>query len=45
APGVPAGSYLGRMDGSLPYDIYSRKDGWIDIGQNTWVEEKQSDIR
>ncbi|PER23196.1 N-acetylmuramoyl-L-alanine amidase, partial [Bacillus cereus] len=43
--GVPAGSYLGRMDGSLPYDIYSRKDGWIDIGPNAWVKEEYFDVR
>ncbi|MBC6972572.1 N-acetylmuramoyl-L-alanine amidase [Bacillus sp. Xin] len=45
APGAPVGSFKGRVDGTTAYDIYSREDGWIDIGQQTFVEEKHFDIR
>ncbi|HEK9102000.1 glycoside hydrolase family 25 protein [Bacillus pfraonensis] len=42
---APNGDFTGNVDGSIPYDIYSRKDGWIDLGQSTFVKEEHFDIR
>jgi peptidoglycan LD-endopeptidase CwlK len=41
----PNGNYVGRIDGSVPYVIYARKNGYIDIGQNRWVKEEHFDVR
>ncbi|MDM5191111.1 N-acetylmuramoyl-L-alanine amidase family protein [Bacillus hominis] len=41
----PNGNYKGNVDGSAPYGIYARKDGYIDIGQNTWVNEEHFNVR
>ncbi|EJR81551.1 peptidoglycan recognition protein family protein [Bacillus cereus] len=41
----PNGNYKGNVDGSYPYGIFARKDGYIDIGQNTWVKEEHFNIR
>ncbi|MCU4808430.1 N-acetylmuramoyl-L-alanine amidase family protein [Bacillus cereus] len=41
----PNGKYKGNVDGSYPYGIFARKDGYIDIGQNTWVKEEHFNIR
>ncbi|MDR4328855.1 lysozyme [Bacillus pseudomycoides] len=45
APGAPDGSYIDKVKGSVGYDIYSRKDGWIAIDNKRFVEEKHFDIR
>ncbi|PEF73081.1 peptidase M23 [Bacillus pseudomycoides] len=39
------GNYTDNVDGSVPYGIYACQDGYIDIGQNTWVEEKHFDVK
>ncbi|MCI0767417.1 peptidoglycan recognition family protein [Bacillus sp. TL12] len=44
-PGAPDGSFKGQVDGAAPLDIYSRENGWIDIGNQTFVEEKHFDIK
>ncbi|HDX9637113.1 peptidoglycan recognition protein family protein [Bacillus cereus group sp. MYBK108-2] len=41
----PNGKYKGNVDGSYPYGIFARKDGYIDIGQNTWVKEEHFNVR
>ncbi|OFC76561.1 MULTISPECIES: peptidoglycan recognition protein family protein [Bacillus cereus group] len=41
----PNGNYKGNVDGSYPYGIFARKDGYIDIGQNTWVKEEHFNVR
>ncbi|QEL82716.1 N-acetylmuramoyl-L-alanine amidase family protein (plasmid) [Bacillus sp. JAS24-2] len=41
----PNGNYKGNVDGSYPYGVFARKDGYIDIGQNTWVQEEHFNIR
>ncbi|MCU5589425.1 N-acetylmuramoyl-L-alanine amidase family protein [Bacillus cereus] len=41
----PNGKYKGNVDGSYPYGIFARKDGYVDIGQNTWVKEEHFNIR
>ncbi|PEM25678.1 hypothetical protein CN634_30335, partial [Bacillus pseudomycoides] len=33
----PNGKWNGTVDGSVPYEIYARKDGYIAIGPNGWV--------
>ncbi|MEB3057379.1 M23 family metallopeptidase [Bacillus pseudomycoides] len=45
APGAPDGSYIDKVNGSVAYDIYSRKDGWMAIDNKRFVEEKHFDIR
>ena len=45
APGAPDGSYIDKVKGSVAYDIYSRKDGWMAIDNKRFVEEKHFDIR
>ncbi|MFD0768885.1 M15 family metallopeptidase [Bacillus sp. CGMCC 1.60114] len=42
---APNGNYTGKVDGSVPYGIYARKDGYIDIGQNRWVSEEHFNIK
>lgn len=42
---APNGNYTGNVDGSVPYGIYSRKDGYIDIGQSRWVREEHFDVK
>lgn len=41
----PDGNYTGYIDGSVSYSIYARKDGYLDIGQNTWVLEEHFDVK
>ncbi|HDR4859827.1 lysozyme family protein [Bacillus cereus] len=41
----PNGNYKGNVDGSYPYGVFARKDGYIDIGQNTWVKEEHFNVR
>ena len=41
----PNGEWTGNVDGSVPYGIFARKDGYIDIGQNTWVKEEHFNVR
>ncbi|MCU4979586.1 N-acetylmuramoyl-L-alanine amidase [Bacillus cereus] len=41
----PNGNYKGNVDGSYPYGIFARKDGYIDIGKNTWVKEEHFNVR
>ncbi|PGF02739.1 N-acetylmuramoyl-L-alanine amidase [Bacillus pseudomycoides] len=42
---APNGDFTGNVDGSIPYDIYSRKDGWIDLGRQTFVKEEHFNIK
>ncbi|WP_140159171.1 peptidoglycan recognition protein family protein, partial [Bacillus thuringiensis] len=35
----PNGNYTGNVDGSTPYRLSGRKDGYLDIGGNRWLKE------
>ncbi|MBC6972970.1 N-acetylmuramoyl-L-alanine amidase [Bacillus sp. Xin] len=39
------GHCTGNVDGTNSYEIYSRQNGWLDIGQSTFVEEKHFNIK
>ncbi|OPD59792.1 lysozyme family protein [Bacillus anthracis] len=41
----PNGNYTGFVDGSVPYRILARKDGYLAIGNNAWVKEEHFDVR
>ncbi|MEF7637973.1 lysozyme family protein [Bacillus thuringiensis] len=41
----PNGNYTGNVDGSVPYRVYARQDGYLDIGQSTWLKEEHFDVR
>ncbi|QWG70436.1 M23 family metallopeptidase (plasmid) [Bacillus mycoides] len=41
----PNGNYTGFVDGSVPYRVFGRLNGYIDIGNNTWVKEEHFDVR
>ncbi|EOP60995.1 hypothetical protein IKQ_06226, partial [Bacillus cereus VDM053] len=32
-------------DGSVAYEIYARKDGYIAIGPNAWVKEEHFNVK
>ncbi|PFW07141.1 lysozyme, partial [Bacillus cereus] len=38
------GQYKGTISSKAPFMIYARKEGWIDIGNNSWAPEKHFDI-
>jgi hypothetical protein len=41
----PNGNYTGFVDGSVPYRLLGRKDGYLAIGNNAWVKEEHFDVR
>ncbi|EOP60898.1 antigen [Bacillus cereus VDM053] len=41
----PNGEWTGNVDGSVAYEIYARKDGYIAIGPNAWVKEEHFNVR
>ncbi|NKX14392.1 lysozyme family protein [Bacillus cereus] len=41
----PNGNYTGFVDGSVPYRLLGRKDGYLGIGNNVWVKEEHFDVR
>ncbi|ASL66463.1 lysozyme family protein [Bacillus cereus] len=41
----PNGNYTGFVDGSVPYRLLGRKDGYLGIGNNAWVKEEHFDVR
>ncbi|MEW4206259.1 N-acetylmuramoyl-L-alanine amidase [Bacillus thuringiensis] len=41
----PNGNYTGNVDGSTPYRLSGRKDGYLDIGGNRWLKEEHFNIR
>ncbi|KAB2399935.1 MULTISPECIES: M23 family metallopeptidase [Bacillus cereus group] len=41
----PNGNYTGFVDGSVPYRILARKDGYLAIGNNAWVKEEHFNVR
>ncbi|MBD5799986.1 N-acetylmuramoyl-L-alanine amidase [Bacillus pseudomycoides] len=45
APGALDGSFKGQVDGTTSYDIYSRDNGWVDIGNQTFVKEEHFNIK
>ncbi|MCU4965380.1 lysozyme family protein [Bacillus toyonensis] len=38
------GSYKGRITSKEPLTVFFRKEGWIDIGGNSWAPEEHFDI-
>ncbi|MED3183442.1 lysozyme family protein, partial [Bacillus thuringiensis] len=40
----PNGNYTGFVDGSVPYRLLGRKDGYLGIGNNAWVKEEHFDV-
>lgn len=36
---APNGNYVGRVDGTKAYDIWARKDGYIEIETGKWAKE------
>ncbi|MDA2644954.1 MULTISPECIES: lysozyme family protein [Bacillus] len=41
----PNGNYTGFVDGSVPYRVFGRLNGYIDIGNNTWVKEEHFNVK
>ncbi|ANC10952.1 MULTISPECIES: lysozyme family protein [Bacillus] len=41
----PNGNYTGFVDGSVPYRLLGRKDGYLGIGNNAWVKEEHFDVK
>ncbi|PEW14821.1 MULTISPECIES: M23 family metallopeptidase [Bacillus cereus group] len=41
----PNGNYTGFVDGSVPYRVFGRLNGYIDIGNNAWVKEEHFNVR
>lgn len=37
---APNGKYKGKITEPIPYPIYGRIDGWVDIGQSKWIPEE-----
>lgn len=42
---APNGSYKGKITNPIPYKVYNRIDGWVDIGQNKWIPEENMIIK
>ncbi|WP_145930535.1 M23 family metallopeptidase [Bacillus nitratireducens] len=38
------GPYKGTISSKAPVMIYARKEGWIDVGRNSWAPEEHFDI-
>ncbi|SCM94573.1 N-acetylmuramoyl-L-alanine amidase [Bacillus mycoides] len=41
----PNGNDTGAIDGKVPYRIWNRQDGYIDIGGNKWIKEEHVQIK
>lgn len=41
----PNGNDTGAVDGKVPYRIWNRQDGYIDIGGNKWIKEEHVQIK
>ncbi|HDR3886562.1 TPA: glycoside hydrolase family 25 protein [Bacillus cereus] len=41
----PNGNDTGAVDGKVPYRIWNRQDGYIDIGGNKWIKEEHVRIK
>jgi peptidoglycan LD-endopeptidase CwlK len=41
----PNGNFTGRIGGFSGYQLYARRNGYMDIGQNRWVKEEHFDVR
>lgn len=37
---APNGTFKGRITEPIPYLVYERRDGWVDIGQSSWIPEE-----
>jgi N-acetylmuramoyl-L-alanine amidase CwlA len=42
---APNGNYLGYVDGSKPYTLWSRGNGWVEIEEGKFALEEHFDIR
>lgn len=42
---APNGTYKGKITKKIPYKVYNRQDGWVDIGQNKWIPEENMIIK
>ncbi|MGE7873838.1 glycoside hydrolase family 25 protein [Bacillus paramycoides] len=41
----PNGNDTGAVDGKVPYRIWNREDGYVDIGGNKWIKEEHVQIK
>ncbi|MGN4423008.1 glycoside hydrolase family 25 protein [Bacillus cereus group sp. MYBK30-1] len=41
----PNGNDTGAIDGKVPYRIWNRQDGYVDIGGNKWIKEEHVQIK
>lgn len=41
----PNGKDIGFVDGSKPYQLFNREDGYVDIGGNRWIREEHVTIK
>ncbi|MGR3778246.1 glycoside hydrolase family 25 protein [Bacillus paramycoides] len=41
----PNGNDTGAVDGKVPYRIWNRQDGYVDIGGNKWIKEGHVQIK
>lgn len=41
----PNGNDTGAVDGRVPYRIWNRQDGYVDIGGNKWIKEEHVIIK
>ncbi|MGE7864705.1 glycoside hydrolase family 25 protein [Bacillus paramycoides] len=41
----PNGNDTGAVDGKVPYRIWNRQDGYVDIGGNKWIKEEHVQIK
>ncbi len=37
---APNGTYKNRVSAGFTFKVYAAKDGWYDIGQNTWIKSE-----
>ncbi|MEN0666895.1 M23 family metallopeptidase [Caldifermentibacillus hisashii] len=40
----PNGTFKGRITRKIPYIVYEESDGWIDIGQSSWIKLENMDF-
>ncbi|EEL87957.1 TPA: glycoside hydrolase family 25 protein [Bacillus nitratireducens] len=41
----PNGNDTGAVDGKIPYRIWNRQDGYVDLGGNKWIKEEHVQIK
>lgn len=41
---APNGNYKGKITRKIPYIVYEERDGWIDIGQSSWIKLEHMDF-